>query len=386
MKNKKIRIFAIAIIFLLMTTSIVSIVNAFVPTTYYSDVLLVQIGEDPTIEETTQIIIDNLNDRNERLLEEPEKRKDRVCIQNIYGMFVTISEIKISQPNIYESRILDINVIQISVESLKKDILENYETQVLIIVGHGSEEGLKDEKDEMLWDDVGKIITNNSAKYSIIASCFSERGTKDLPNALGFPNIIDGIVAANIVSAILFKMLGETTLMENSLYDAFERCLYININPNSAQILYFSDVEIGYYIVTFTILILVTMINAVIPADASWAIRLFGALSVYGAANYLMNFALFAAGMITMEAMLSSLVGFFNVTLGAIISTYWASDPWEQICMIAVFGVGLVLTIAQCIVSAGAIVTAKYALMALAFISLGLSCYFDIMDSDGIVG
>jgi len=31
-------------------------------------------------------------------------------------------------------------------------------------------------------------------------------------------------------------------------------------------------------------------------------------------------------------------------------------------------------------------VSAKYALMALAFISLGLACYFDIMDSDGIVG
>jgi len=386
MNNKKIRIFTIAIIFLLMTTSIVSIVKAFVPTTYYSDVLLVQIGDDPIIEETTQIIIDNLNDRNEHLLEEPEKRKDRVCIQNIYGMFCTISEIKISQPNIYESRILDINVIQISVESLKKDILENYETQVLIIVGHGSEEGLKDEKDKMLWDDVGKIITNNSAKYSIIASCFSERGTKDLPNALGFPNIIDGIVAANIVSAILFKMLGETTLMKNCLNNALKRCLYININPNSAQILYFSDIELGFYVVQFVVLILLTMLNVVIPIDTHWAQRLFYQLITYGAADIIFIFAYFAQGWIEFGVMISNLTQFFSQILNELLNIFWSESLLEQSSMLLVFGAGLVLTIIQSIASAGTLVAAKYGLMAIAFVSLGLSCYFDIIDADSIVG
>ncbi|MBA7589095.1 hypothetical protein ES708_31170 [subsurface metagenome] len=84
--------------------------------------------------------------------------------------------------------------------------------------------------------------------------------------------------------------------------------------------------------------------------------------------------------------MLSSLVGFFNVVLAAIIDTYWASNLFEQICMIAVFGVGFLLTFIELTASAGAIVAAKYCLMALAFISLGLACYFDMMDSDGIVG
>ncbi|NVM34440.1 MAG: hypothetical protein HWN81_02515 [Candidatus Lokiarchaeota archaeon] len=51
-----------------------------------------------------------------------------------------------------------------------------------------------------------------------------------------------------------------------------------------------------------------------------------------------------------------------------------------------VFGAGFLLTLIELIYSAGTITAAKYGLMAVAFVALGLSCYFDIMDSDGIVG
>ncbi|KKM27920.1 hypothetical protein LCGC14_1569920, partial [marine sediment metagenome] len=159
--------------------------------------------------------MDNLNHRNERLLQEHERQEEEEFVEKLYRMIGTTSEINIGQLNIVGPRILDTNVIQISVESLENGILDSYKTQVLIIIGHGSEEGLNGENDKIPWDDVEKIITDNSAKYSIIASCFSERATKDLPNAIGFPNIIDGIVAANIISAILFKMVGETTLFNN---------------------------------------------------------------------------------------------------------------------------------------------------------------------------
>jgi len=71
-------------------------------------------------------------------------------------------------------------------------------------------------------------------------------------------------------------MLGETTLMKNYLNNALKRYMYITINPKSAQILYsiidpppppgpyFSDVELGFYVAEFVILILLTMINVVI--------------------------------------------------------------------------------------------------------------------------
>jgi len=405
MYNKKLRISVIIIISLLLVgTNIVSIANASVPTTSYSDVLLVQLGDDSIIEETTQIIIDNLNDRNDYLLQELEKQEEEEYVEKLYGMVGTTSEINFGQLNTIGPRILDINVIQISVESLENGILESYKTQVLIIIGHGSEEGLNGENDKILWDDVKKIITDNSAKYSIIAFCFSERATKDLPNAIGFPNIIDGIVAANIVSAILFKMLEETTLMKNCLNNALKRYMYITINPKFAQILYlddgggggssppppsgpyFSSVEIGYYVIAYVILTLVSMINVVIPADASWALKLFSIISTYGAANFFMTFALYATGAMTEATMLSSLVGFFSVVLSALISTFSAADPLELICMIIVFGVGAVLTLIEILSSAGAFVAVKYCLMAVAFIALSLSCYFDIMDSDGIVG
>lgn len=285
MYNKKLRISVIIIISLLLVgTNIVSIANASVPTTSYSDVLLVQLGDDSIIEETTQIIMDNLNDRNDYLLQELEKQEEEEYVEKLYGMVGTTSEINFGQLNIIGPRILDINKIQISVESLENGILESYKTQVLIIIGHGSEEGLIGKNDKILWDDVKKIITDNSAKYSIIASCFSERATKDLPNAIGFPNIIDGIVSANIVSAILFKMLEETTLMKNCLNNALKRYMYITINPKFAQILelddgdgggsspppsgpYFSSVEIGFYVFQFVILFLLTILNIAISSD-----------------------------------------------------------------------------------------------------------------------
>ena len=314
-------------------------------------------------------------------------------------MIGTTSEINFSQLNIIGSRILDINVIQISVENLENGILESYKAQVLIIIGHGNEEGLKGENDKILWDDVEKIITDNSAKYSIIASCFSERATKDLPNAIGFPNIIDGIVAANIVSAILFKMLEETTLMKNCLDNALKRYMYININPKSAQILYpiienpdpppgpyFSGVELGFYVAEFVILILATLINVYIPASLPWAQKLFIQLMAFGAMEYIFLFAYYAAGYISEGAMLTALAEFFSQILSSIIAVYWAVDIWQQILMIITFGAGFLLTLLELIYSAGSIVALKYGLMAVAFVALGIACYFDIMDSDGIVG
>ena len=149
---------------------------------------------------------------------------------------------------------------------------------------------------------------------------------------------------------------------------------------------YFNSTEIGYYIIIFVILIFVSTINALIPADASWAIKLFSAFSVIGVGSYIMNFALFATGAMTEAALLSSLMGFFNVMLAALISTFYIVDQLELVCMIAVFGVGALLTVIQLLASGGTLVAAKFGLMAVAFISLGLACYFDINDSDGIVG
>ena len=149
---------------------------------------------------------------------------------------------------------------------------------------------------------------------------------------------------------------------------------------------YLSETEFVFYLVAFIILILVSMINALVPEDASWAFKLFSIIATYGAANFFMTFALFATGAMTEAAMLSSLVGFFCVILGAIIDTFWASSDFERTCMFIVFGAGFILTFIEIFASGGIFVAAKYCLMAVAFIALGLAYYFDWLDSDGIVG
>ncbi len=82
--------------------------------------------------------------------------------------------------------------------------------------------------------------------------------------------------------------------------------------------------------------------------------------------------------------MLTALVEFFSQVLSDIIAVYWAVDKFQQISMLIIFGTGFLLTLIELIYSAGAIVALKYGIMAVSFIALGLACYFDIMDSDGI--
>ena len=83
-------------------------------------------------------------------------------------------------------------------------------------------------------------------------------------------------------------------------------------------------------------------------------------------------------------AMLTALVEFLSQELSEIIAVYWGVDIFQQISMLIIFGAGFLLTLIELIYSAGAIVAAKYGLMAVAFVSLGLACYCDVMDSDGI--
>jgi len=85
-------------------------------------------------------------------------------------------------------------------------------------------------------------------------------------------------------------------------------------------------------------------------------------------------------------AMLTALAEFFSQVLSEIIDVYNSVNLVQNILMRVVFWAVFLLTLIELIYSAGAIVAAKYGLMAVAFVSLGLACYFDIMDSDGFVG
>ena len=77
---------------------------------------------------------------------------------------------------------------------------------------------------------------------------------------------------------------------------------------------------------------------------------------------------------------------FFSQVLSDIIAVYWAVDKFQQISMLIIFGTGFLLTLIELIYTACTMVALKYGLMAVAFVSLGLACSFDILDSDGIVG
>ena len=75
---------------------------------------------------------------------------------------------------------------------------------------------------------------------------------------------------------------------------------------------------------------------------------------------------------------------FSSQVLREIIAIYWAVEIFQEISMLIIFGAGFLLTLIELIYLASVIVTAKCGLIAAAFVSLGLACYFDIMDSDGI--
>ncbi len=83
---------------------------------------------------------------------------------------------------------------------------------------------------------------------------------------------------------------------------------------------------------------------------------------------------------------LTSIVGFFSLILATLISVFWVEDLIQQVLMVLTFGIGFLLLFLEFIASSGTIVAIKYSLMAVAFVALGIACYFDYLDSDGIVG
>jgi len=71
--------------------------------------------------------------------------------------------------------------------------------------------------------------------------------------------------------------------------------------------------------------------------------------------------------------------------LAALGDTWNASDWVEQLCIFIVFGVGAGLTFIEWLGSVGA-AAARSSILVLAIFSLSLAMYFDIVDSEGLVG
>ncbi|MHA1646125.1 MAG: hypothetical protein ACTSVL_01020, partial [Promethearchaeota archaeon] len=129
--------------------------------------------------------------------------------------------------------------INVSISDLNNNILTDYKEKILIIVGHGSQSGLSDEKQLMEWNSVRNLILNQSSALTILDSCYGNNATDGIQNAIGFSNEIDNRVAAYFTSAMIFKVIGEEKISQAYMNQAIENYITISQSPENAQYLYY---------------------------------------------------------------------------------------------------------------------------------------------------
>ncbi len=86
-----------------------------------------------------------------------------------------------------KNHLLVIKRIQVSLSELEGGILEKYQTAILIIIGHGTPDGLSDKKDTMTWDVVQEVIEEKDARVNTEKIPFRPRFFFTLDLILGFP-------------------------------------------------------------------------------------------------------------------------------------------------------------------------------------------------------
>jgi len=387
----------IAVCFIMLGSS-VYIANSFViPVT--SDILVLQVGDDDDLDETSELIVKNLERRNKLIAQEEEHEEQQKF--NQLDLLYSTSNIDVGKLTWTANRpiLLDIDVLEVSVKDLENGILDKYQTKVLIIVGHGTPEGLEDKNNNMNWDKVEDLLNKNSASFSILASCYSASIIKNVPNAFGFPNIIDGIIAAHITSALILKMLDEVSLANELMDLALNRFIELQINPELLMPLRFINpappsppappappkgldfVEAFYWISTIITTICAVLLSFWLPQKlvASIAIKFL----IWGWEEIVMGCVWLAMGQINIWQFVGKCFKFVLAFMPALIDAInyqLARNFWYGLYLWITFGISMSTFIASLYVTGSAMIWVKIIAAAVSFIRIGVGIYQDILD------
>ncbi|MHA1919948.1 MAG: hypothetical protein ACTSWX_09405 [Promethearchaeota archaeon] len=300
-----------------------------------------------------------------------------------------------------KNHILTINRIQVSLSELEEGILEKYKTAVLIIVGHGTQDGLSDKKNIMPWEVVQEVIEDKKAELTFIASCFGAKATHDVNNAYGFVGEVDFQVASYVALSILFDAMGESSLSKVYYNLAISRFFLLAFNPEYGKYLrivgggggggytpFLSSTESGYWYVMIMITCLMLLMNLAISAVMKVTImELMQFNVIIGGGAMVLSLTLLITDDITFGEAAAQVIGCFVDFLGFFINWIFNSATPEQKALFAgAFVLSLIAFIAENSISAFAAAIISVVLSIATFIAISYSIEQDKTDYNDYVG
>lgn len=155
------------------------------------DVLILQIGEDDAVDIATREIEEAFSRRNKAVLERAMDTLARPMFD--YATWYIIAP----SPR----AILKTEIVGISLNELESTASE-YRARLIVVVGHGTEDGMQDEYDAASWFEVAEGVSAAKPYASIFTSCYGSKGAELLDRSFGFAGVVDAIASARLASAI----------------------------------------------------------------------------------------------------------------------------------------------------------------------------------------
>ncbi len=232
-------------------------------------------------------------------------------------------EVKL-QNIIKENYNLNFKEIQVSISDLEDGILDKYDTSILIIVGHGTPDGLSDNIEEMDWEDVNELITNENAQLTFVASCYGENAIQNLKNGFGFPGEVDSQFAAYFVLSSLFRAMNENSICDEYFSLALNRLYVVLSNPEYSKNLrafayenLSSDYELPFHMIVF-LLFIVNFFVFGAPIFEDGGLLLAITVGFFNLPLLILSFALFFSGDMTIVSFVGVVLGFLSSLLGSL--------------------------------------------------------------------
>ena len=231
-KQKFLRILAFVIILIVVSSNMsiwfMTIKEARNAPTY-EDVLIVQIGNSPEVVCASELLVKNLDNYEGGI-----HRKHTTTSNLDNTNFIALESLSITSSITHMDLIRDIRVKKIvaNINDLNSVLIRNY-AGVLIIVGHGTPNGLVEGTDSLAWSLLAAEIKRTEPKIPAILSCFSSEIQKYLPSAVGFSGEIDASLGAIALSALVVSAFnGKSSDTTQYTQQFINRMIVLEQNPD----------------------------------------------------------------------------------------------------------------------------------------------------------
>lgn len=194
MEEKKVGTIAFAAMLLLTVVPLALAVDfqaRVMRTPLQEDVLVLQAGTDEPVDVASSVIQGTLDSRNRAILS-----RNRALSEQSGCVFATSG----LHPYAMDA-VLRIEAVTVPISALLS-VVPAHHASIVILVAHGTEDGIQDASESMSWPAVVDSLSLGKPYAMIFATCYGSKGAELADKAFGFSGVVDSIAAAYIAAAI----------------------------------------------------------------------------------------------------------------------------------------------------------------------------------------